>query len=119
MINYLRSHLGVKLFLSYLAIILVGVIVLIVASQFVLPTSFNRHMAGMGTMMNNGMTPAPGASAGVGGQGGQDFGTMSQLYLDFRASFNEALMLAARAAILVAIGLSLYFSRSVIAPVRA
>jgi hypothetical protein len=31
---YLRSHLGAKLFLSYLAIIVVGVVVLILASQF-------------------------------------------------------------------------------------
>src|ERR1041385_7234012 len=110
MIEHFRRHLGAKLLLSYLAIILVGVVVLIVASQFILPASFNRHMAGMGTMMNNGM---------MGGQPGQDISAMSQRYLDFRASFNEALMFAARAAILVAIGLSLYFSRSVIAPVRA
>ena len=107
MINYLRRHLGAKLLISYLVIILVGVVVLITASQFVLPASFNRHMAGMGTMMNNGM------------MGGQGLGPMSQVYLDFRASFNEALMFAARAAIIVAIGLSLYFSRSVVAPVRA
>ena len=45
--NYLKQHLGAKLFLSYLAIILMGVVVLIIASQFILPGSFNRHMAGM------------------------------------------------------------------------
>jgi hypothetical protein len=90
--NYLKQHLGAKLFLSYLAIILMGVIVLIIASQFILPGSFNRHMAGMG------MTLAPGASAGVNGMmngmmGNQDtenVGNMAQLYTDFRASFNEA-----------------------------
>jgi histidine kinase len=43
---------------------------------------------------------------------------MSQLYTDFRASFNEALMYAALAAMIVAVVLSLYLSRSVIAPVR-
>jgi signal transduction histidine kinase len=102
---YLRSHLGARLFLSYLTIIIVGVVVLILASQFVLPTSFNRHMAGMG--MENGM---------MGMNGG---GPMSQLYLDFRASFNEALMYAMLAATIVAVLLSLLFSRSVIAPVRA
>ncbi|MGB8981971.1 MAG: hypothetical protein WCC12_08860, partial [Anaerolineales bacterium] len=51
MTDYFRRHLGAKLLLSYLVIILVGVAVLIVASQFILPASFNRHMAGMGTMM--------------------------------------------------------------------
>ncbi|MEW6403903.1 MAG: HAMP domain-containing protein [Chloroflexota bacterium] len=128
MTDYFRRHLGAKLLLSYLAIIIVGVTVLIIASQFILPTSFNRHM--------NGMTLAPGAhlpqtqvpwSAGVGngmgmGMGNQGFGNsdpMSQLYIDFRASFNEALTYAALAATVVAVALSLYLSRSVIAPVRA
>ena len=113
-----RRYLGAKLLLSYLAVIFIGGVILTFASQFVLLTAFNRHMAGMGTMMNNGngMTHAPGASAGVGGQG---LSTMSQLYLDFRASFNEALGYAALAAAIVAIALSLYLSRSVIAPVSA
>ena len=108
MTDYFRRHLGAKLLLSYLAIIVVGVVVLIVASQFILPTAFNRHMAGMGMM--NGM------------MGRQGFGApdpMTQLYVDYRASFNEALKYAALAAMIVAIGLSLYLSRSVIAPVRA
>jgi len=111
--EYLRRHLGVKLFLSYLAIIVVGVVVLILASQFILPASFNHHMAGMG---NGIMTLAPGASAGVGMNGN---GAMSQLFIDFRASFNEVLTYAALAAMFVAVILSLFFSRGVIAPVQA
>ena len=110
MTDYFRRHLGAKLLLSYLAIIVVGVAVLIIASQFILPTSFNRHMSGM---MRNGM------GMGMGNQGFGNPDSMSQLYVDFRASFNEALMYAALAAMLVAIALSLYFSRSVIAPVHA
>jgi histidine kinase len=108
MTDYFRRHLGAKLLLSYLAIIVVGVAVLIIASQFILPTSFNRHMNGM---MGNGM--------GMGNQGPRNADSMSQLYFDFRASFNEALTYAVSAAMLVAITLSLFFSRSVIAPVRA
>ncbi len=110
MTDYFRRHLGAKLLLSYLAIIVVGVAVLITASQFILPNSFNRHMSGM---MGNGM------GMGMGGQGFGNSGSMSQLYVDFRASFNEALVYAALAAMLVALVLSLFFSRSVIAPVRA
>jgi two-component system sensor histidine kinase BaeS len=110
MTDYFRRHLGAKLLLSYLAIIVVGVVVLIIASQFVLPTTFNRHMAGMGMM--NGMMGGQGQ-----GRGGSD--AMSQLYIDFRASFNEALMYAALAATAAAVALSLYLSRSVIAPVHA
>ncbi len=117
MTNYFQRHLGAKLLLSYLTIIVVGVAALIVASQFILPASFNRHMSGM--------TLAPGGNSGMGsgmGMGNQGFGSsgpMSQLYLDFRTSFNEALIYASLAAMLVAILLSLFFSRSVIAPVRA
>lgn len=110
--NYLKQHLGAKLFLSYLAIILIGVVVLIIASQFILPGSFSRHMAGMGMMngMMNGM---------MGNQDTENVGNMAQLYTDFRASFNEALIYAALAATLVAVLLSVYLSRSIIAPVRA
>ena len=104
---YFHRHLGAKLLLSYLAIILVGVVVLIFASQFILPTAFNRHMSGM---MGNGM---------MGGQSLGNSNVMSQLYLDFHASFNEALMYAVIAATLVAVVLSLYLSRNVILPVSA
>jgi two-component system sensor histidine kinase BaeS len=94
------------LFFSYLAIILIGLLVLAVASQSLLPSAFNRHMAGM-------MGP------GMGMMGGQGTGTMAQLFFDFRAGFNEALLYAALAAIAVAVLLSLLFSRRVIAPVQA
>ncbi len=108
MIDYLHRHLGAKLLLSYLAIVVVGVVVLIVASQSILPTSFNRHMAGMGM---NGMM-------GMGRQGYGSPEAMAQLYADYRAGFNEALFYAASAAMLVAGALGVFFSRSVIAPVR-
>ena len=104
MIDYFRRHLGAKIFFSYLVVIVLGVVVLIIASQFILPAAFNRHMVGMG-MMSGGM------------MGQQD--TMPQLYLDFRSSFNEALIYAALAAMIAALALSFLFSRSVVAPVLA
>lgn len=118
MTDYFRRHLGAKLLLSYLAIILVGVLVLILASQFVLPATFNRHMGGMG-MMDGGMMHTPGSGPGAGNQGQGSAGRMSQVYTDFRASFNEALLYAALAATVVAILLSLYLSRSIVAPISA
>lgn len=110
--DYFRRHLGVKLLFSYLAIILVGVLVLVLASQFILPASFNRHMAGMGMGYGQGM-------GGMMGSQGQGVARMSELYQDFRASFNDALLYAALAATIVAIVLSLYLSRNVVAPVQA
>ena len=108
MTDYFRRHLGAKLFLSYLAIILIGVAVLVIASQFLLPAAYNHHMAGMGMMMDGMM-------------GGQESAPDNRMpvYVEFRASFNEALVYAALAATIVAILLSIYLSRSVIAPVRA
>ncbi|HEY9152462.1 MAG TPA: ATP-binding protein [Anaerolineales bacterium] len=104
MIHYFRRHLGAKLFVSYLAIILVGMLVLIVASESILPTVFNRHMGGIGL--------------GLGMMRGTN-SPMSQVYVDFRASFNEALTYATLAAVLVAIVLSLILIRSMSAPIRA
>ncbi len=110
--KYVRNHLGAKLLLSYLAVIVMGVAVLVLTSQSILPSSFDRHMAGMGAMMN-------GATMGMGGQGFGSPNATAQLYGDYRAGFNEALMYASLAAVLVAVVLSLLFSRNVIAPVQA
>ena len=112
MTDYFRRYLGAKLLLSYLIIVVVGVLVLIVASQFVLPGTFSRHMAGMGMMngMMNGMME---------GQNTEQPAGMPQIYSDFRASFNEALGYATLAAIIAAIALSLYLSSSITAPVKA
>ncbi len=107
--DYVQHHLGAKLLLSYLAVIGVGVVVLFLTSQSLLPSSFDRHMAGMGL-------------GGMMGMGGQGFGrpaSMGQLFSDYRAGFNEALLYAAGAAMLVAVLLSVFFSRSVVAPLRA
>jgi len=105
MMNYLRNHLGAKLLLSYLFVIGVGVFVLVIASQWTLPTAFNRHMNGVGFGMMHGQ--------GAGG------GMMQDLYSGYRASFNEALTYAALAASVVAVIVGIMLSRRVIAPVRA
>lgn len=106
--EYVQRHLGAKLFLSYLGIVAIGVVILVITSQSILPTSFSHHMLGMG---GNGMM-------GMGAQGFMGGGAMAQLYADFRAGFNEALTYAVLAALVVAIVLSLFFSRSVVAPLR-
>ena len=53
MLSYIRSHLGAKLFLSYLIVILVGVIALATTVEFTAPTAFDRHLAAMSSMMSN------------------------------------------------------------------
>lgn len=107
--NYVQRHLGAKLLFSYLAVIVMGGMVLFLTSQSLLPSSFDRHMAAMGT----------GGMMGMGNPGFGRSAAMGQLFLDYRAGFNEALLYAAGAATLVAVLLSVFFSRSVVAPVRA
>lgn len=97
-----RSRLGWKLFLSYLVVIVVGTLVLATAAEWVVPQSFQRHMAAMGQLMT----------------GGSAQQMDMDLFNNFRASVNEALALAASAAFLVAVAVSFFISRQVVAPVR-
>ena len=99
----IRRRLGRKLLLSYLIIIVVGVVVLASAAEFTIPTSFDRHMLGMQPMMG-------GAEMGM----GRD----ADLFASFRAAVSESLLLAAVAATVAAVVVSLLVTRRVVAPVR-
>ena len=122
MMKYIRTHLGVKLFLSYFAVVLVGVIVLALTVPAVIPQAFNRHLGNMG--VTNGMGMMGGSGSGQGGsQGfgfgnGQGSGMMADLFLGFRAGVFEALAWAAGAAVVVAVLISLFFSRRILRPLQ-
>jgi two-component system sensor histidine kinase BaeS len=120
MMNYIRTHLGVKLFLSYFAVILVGVLILALTVPAVLPDAFNRHLGNMGVITGMGMMGGNGGGQGQGfGFGsGQGAGMMSELFAGFRAGVFEALAWAAGAAVLVAVLISLVFSRSILRPLH-
>ena len=98
-----RRRLGRKLLLSYLIIIVVGVVVLASAAEFTIPTTFDRHMLSMQPMMG-------GAEVGA----GRD----ADLFARFRTAVSESLLLAASAATLAAVVVSLLVTRRVVAPVR-
>ncbi|HKZ82173.1 MAG TPA: ATP-binding protein [Anaerolineae bacterium] len=99
--RHIRRRLGWRIFLSYLIVIVVGVVVLATAVNAAAPGAFERHMASMGSIM----------------MGGQMMGT-SDLFVNFRDAVGEALTLAASAALVAAIAVSLFVSRQVVAPVR-
>jgi len=99
----IRTRLGLKIFLSYLVIILVGVVVLAFSISLVLPGAFNRHMAGMSGMM---------------GMRGGDHG-MNSLFQSFRDGVFDALKLSALAASAAAVAVGLIITRQIIAPVQA
>jgi histidine kinase len=100
--NKLRRHLAFKLFISYLIVILVGMVVQAVAVEIVIPSAFQRHMSGMQGMM--GMMGTP---------------NRMDMFSGFRSGVNEALAVAAGAALLAAFVVSIWISRKVVAPVQA
>jgi two-component system sensor histidine kinase BaeS len=107
MISAIRRRLVWKIFVSYLIIIFVGVIVLTTAAEFVVPSSFDRHLASMGSMMSSMM-----GSSSI----GMDLDT--DLFTNFRSAVNEALAIAAIAAVIAAVAVSFFVSRQVVTPVR-
>jgi histidine kinase len=106
--KYIRERLGAKLFLANLGVILVGVIILAITIQITIPAAFNRHMGMMeeSTMMGNGM--------GM----GQWQGYGRTLFENFRASMFESLAYAVTASVIVALLVSWFLSRRIVAPVR-
>ena len=95
----LGHTLAFKLFLSYLVVILIGVFVLALVVEIVIPSAFERHMLEMQSMM------------------GEMMGGM-ELFSGFRSGVNEALIIAAVVATLAALVASIWISRRVVAPVH-
>ncbi|MCJ7715885.1 MAG: ATP-binding protein [Anaerolineales bacterium] len=101
MLKIIRRHLAIKFFISYFIVIIIGIVVLITATEFTVPSAFDRHMAEMTEMMG------PSASQ-----------LESDLYVNFNNAVNESLILSASAAFISAVIVSLFVSRQVVAPVR-
>jgi histidine kinase len=107
MISAVRRHLSWKIFISYLIVIIIGAVVLITAAAFVVPRSFDRHLAAMGSML-------------VSMMGSSSMGTdlNVDLFANFRTAVNEALTIATLAAVIAAIVVSFFVSRQVVNPIR-
>jgi histidine kinase len=104
----IRQHLGVKLFLSYLAVILAVVFVLGVVLELALPTSFYNHILPMMEMMESPMQ----------GMGMMGEGSGHSFYTGFRNAVNQALVWSGLAALVAALVVSVLVSRRVVAPVQ-
>ena len=116
MMRAIQEHISAKLLVSYLVVLLVSGMVLGLAVMFTAPEAYNRHMQ----MSNAGMpvdgSRVPGAMMGP-GRGlalGQGPG-----FADFRAGVFEALGYAVIFVVLVAVVVSVVFSRQIVAPLRA
>lgn len=96
-----RQHLGWRLFFSYLIVILVGVVSLAIAAEFVTPSAFNRHMARMDMMIDGSMS-----------------GMMADLTTSFQSAVNEILAVAAFLALITAVFVSTFVTRRIVKPVQ-
>ena len=106
MINAIRRRLGVKLFLSYLLVILVGTIVLAMTTELSLPSAYQRHFSHMSGMMS-GM-----------GMGMSISEEERELFANFRAGVNYTVGLAALSTFTAALIVSWFVARRVVRPVR-
>lgn len=104
------THLPIrhKLFISYLLVVFVGLLVLVISTLFVAPVNFSHYMQGMGR------------GAGQGGMMNQRMQAIdAEVDTAFRESMNTALLWAAAAATITAVGASWFVSQQIVNPIRA
>lgn len=96
----LNRHLGWKLLLSYLIIVLVGVVVLAGTAELHAPTALSRHIARMEAVL------------------GSDPALAADLDTNFHAAVNEILTVAALAALVAAVVVSTFVARRIVDPIQ-
>jgi len=109
MLTLVRKHLFWKLFLSYLFVILIGIIVMAAAADITSANSFQKHLGMMNTMIQN---PQMGKGMGAQGMG-------IELYRNYRASILEAFTLSSIAAFMAALATSAIISTRFVKPISA
>src|SRR5512146_455031 len=95
-----RRRLALKLFLSYLVIISVGVLVLAATATFSAPNVLENHMAQMAML---GGSPA----------------MLEDLRSNFVAGINEVMAVAAAAAVIAAVLVSAFTAHRIVEPLHA
>ena len=99
----IRQRLGAKLFISYLVVILVGVISLFFAAQLSAPSALASHAERMRQMLNM-----------VGGSEA----LVEDLNESFAMAVNQILLVAAAAALLTAVVVSTFVTRRLVRPIQ-
>lgn len=107
------NSLGVKLFISYLAIVGIVVLVLLQTADFVAPATF---AAQRGRMLGNGRGMGRAGEAGLSRANAESAEAL--LNQAFRDSLNQGLLVAGGVALAVAVAISLFVTWWVIGPVR-
>ncbi len=109
------NSLGVKLFISYLAIVGVVVLVLLQTADFIAPATF---AAQRGRMLGAGMGMGRAGETGLVPGRVNAANTEALLNQAFRDSLNQGLLVAGGVALVVAVTISLFVTWWVIGPVR-
>lgn len=95
----LRSRLGLKLYLSYIVIIVIGGVVLILTAELLAPRALGRHLALMQSSM------------------GDDPALAADLLTNYFAALTEILLIALFVSLAAAIAVSAFTSRRIVAPI--
>ena len=105
-----------KFFISYLIVIITGLLVLAVSTAFVAPVAFSEHVHTMREMMGDNWR----AMGSMMGMMGEDTTAQFEAELDanFREAVNRALFLAGIAATIAAAGVSWFVSQRVARPIK-
>jgi len=103
-VGYLRSHLNLKVFLSFAIVIIVCVIVLLTAVEFIMPSAFENHIDFMKIALHD---PTRTETA-----------LNDDLFSSFRNAVYNALKFAVPSALIAATIISISFSRQFVHPIR-
>jgi len=103
-LKYVQSHLNIKLFLSFVIIIIVFTLVLIGAVEFVMPNAFENHLLFMSSLIE-------------GNEGALEQHGLN-LYGSFRSAIYESLQIALPVSLIAAIIISIFFSREFVKPIQ-
>lgn len=104
LLGFLRSRLNIKIFLSFLIVIIVGMIVLVTAVEFIMPAAFEDHLAFMNLSFHN--------------LANSEDALSNDLFSSFRRAVYNALKFSVPSALIAATIISISFSRQFIRPIR-
>ena len=100
-LNALRHHLGWKLFLSYLLILVIGIVVLDVTAELQAPNALTRNIAPLQTLQET--NPS----------------LLIALETNFQTIIHEHLIIATLAGVLAALAASAFTTRRIVQPIQA
>ncbi|MEL7626322.1 MAG: ATP-binding protein [Anaerolineaceae bacterium] len=104
MINFIRTHLAWKMLLSFLLVVLIGILVLITAASLFVPATFERHMDEMNAIMENGSSLSTNEEM------------QAELFSQYTIAVYEAIGYASVASLIAAVVASILISRQVVTP---